>query len=330
MKETLMQVKPTTRRLALQALLATIAAAPIAGWPQDRPIEWVVGYPAGGGSDAVARIVGEQMGKALGRPIIVNNKPGAATNIAADYTARSKDYGNIIFTGDFATLAANPSLFTKLPYNAEKDFRPVGMLGRFPLLVLVAPNVPAKNWKEFVAWAKAQPQGVNYASAGLGSPHHLAGELLRDRSGLKLVHVAYRGAAPAVQDLMGGQVSVGVIDTAAAQQYVTSGKLRAIGVASRERLKSLPDVPTLSEQGLKDFEAFAWQGVVVPTGTPPETIAKFSQALDAALTSTTVKARLAALGVEPMPGSPEQMATFVRGERERWGKLIGANNIRLD
>ena len=325
-----MKTRPTTRRLALQALIATVAAAPILGWPQDRPIEWVVGYAAGGGSDVVARIVGEQMGKTLARPIIVNNKPGAATNIAADYTAKSKDYGNIIFTGDFATLAANPFLFSRLPYDAEKDFRPVGMLARFPLLVLVAPNVPAKNWKEFVAWAKTQPQGVSYASAGLGSPHHLAGEMLRERSGLKLVHVAYRGAAPAVQDLMGGQVALGVIDTAAAQQYVSSGKLRAIGVASRSRIKSLPEVPTLSEQGLQDFEAFAWQGVVVPSGTPPETVAKFSHALEAALASTTVKARLAALGVEPMPGSADQMATFVQGERERWGKLIRGNNIRLD
>jgi tripartite-type tricarboxylate transporter receptor subunit TctC len=330
MKETTMQMKHTTRRLALQAFVATVAAAPILGWTQDKPIEWVVGYAAGGGSDVVARIVGEQMGKTLSRPVIVNNKPGAATNIAADYTAKSKDYGNIVFTGDFATLAANPFLFSKLPYDAEKDFRPVGMLARFPLLVLVAPNVPAKNWKEFVAWAKAQPQGVSYGSAGLGSPHHLAGEMLRDRSGLPLVHVAYRGAAPALQDLMGGQVAVGVIDTAAAQQYVSSGKLRAIGVASRTRIKSLPEVPTLSEQGLQDFEAFAWQGVVVPAGTPAETVAKFSSALQAAVDSTTVKARFAALGVEPMPGTPEQMAAFVRGERERWGKLIRANNIRLE
>lgn len=325
-----MKEKLTNRRQALQALVATVAAVPSLGWPQDKPLEWVVGYAAGGGSDVVARIVGEQMGKALGRTVIVINKPGAATNIAADYTAKSKDYGNIVFTGDFATLAANPFLFSKLPYDAQRDFRPVGMLARFPLLVVVAPNVPAKNWKEFVAWAKTQTQGVGYASAGLGSPHHLAGELLRDRSGLNLTHVAYRGAAPAVQDLMGGQVAMGVIDTAAAQQYVSSGKLRAIGVATRSRIKSLPEVPTLSEQGLQDFEAFAWQGVVVPNGTPPESIAKFSQALEAALTSTSVKARLAALGVEPMPGSPEQMAAFVQSERERWGKLIRDNNIRLD
>ncbi len=319
-----------SRRLATQVLLATIAATPVLASAQDKPLEWVVGYAAGGGSDVVARTVAEQMGKTLGRTIVVNNKPGAATNIAADYTAKSKDYGNIMFTADFATLAANPALFSKLPYDAEKDFKPVGMLARFPLLVVVAPNVPVKNWKEFVAWAKAQPQGVNYASAGAGSPHHLAGELLREQSGLNLTHVPYRGAAPAVQDLMGGQIAMGMIDTAAAQQYVASGKLRAVAVASPARIKSLPDVPTLAEQGLKDFEAYAWQGVVVPSGTSADATAKLGQALQAALASSAVKTRFETLGLEPMPGTPEQMASFVRNERERWGKLIRANNIRLD
>ncbi|MDZ5457535.1 Bug family tripartite tricarboxylate transporter substrate binding protein [Azohydromonas lata] len=319
-----------SRRLAAQVVLATLAATPLLVAAQDKPLEWVVGYAAGGGSDVVARTVAEPMGKALGRTIVVNNKPGAATNIAADYAAKSKDYGNLMFTADFATLAANPALFAKLPYDAEKDFKPVGMLARFPLLVVVAPNVPVKNWKEFVAWAKAQPQGVNYASAGAGSPHHLAGELLREQSGLNLTHVPYRGAAPAVQDLMGGQIPVGMIDTAAAQQYVAGGKLRAIGVASPARIKSLPDVPTLAEQGLKDFEAYAWQGVVVPSGTPAEAAARLGQALQAALASGTVKARFEALGLEPMPGTAEQMSSFVRSERERWGKLIRANNIRLD
>ena len=319
-----------TRRTLARGL-SLLAAAPLLALAQDsKPLEWVVGYAAGGGSDVVARTVAEQMGKTLGRTIVVNNKPGAATNIAADYVAKSRDYGNIMLTGDFATLAANPALFAKLPYDAEKDFKPVGMLARFPLLVVVASNVPAKTWKEFVAWAKTQPQGVNYASAGAGSPHHLAGELLREQSGLNLVHVPYRGAAPAVQDLMGGQVTMGMIDTAAAQQYVASGKLRALAVASPARIKSLPDVPTLAEQGLKGFEAYAWQGLVVPSGTPADATAHLGRALQAALDSTLVKARFETLGLEPMPGTPEQMAGFVRSERERWGKLIRTNNIRLD
>lgn len=319
-----------SRRRAALALLTTIMAWPLPGVAQDKPIEWVVGYAAGGGSDALARTVAEPLAKALGRTVVVNNKPGAATNIAADYVAKSRDVGNIIFTADFATLAANPALFAKLPYDAEKDFRPVGLLARFPLLLVAGPAVPAKDWKEFVAWAQAQPQGVTYASAGAGSPHHLAGELLREQSGLSLTHVPYRGAAPAVQDIIGGQVAVGIIDTAAAQQHIASGRLRALGVASRTRIAALPNVPTLAEQGLKDFEAFAWQGVAVPSATPPEFVAKLSQALQAVLAAPATKARFDALGLEAMPGSPEEMARFARAERERWGKVIRANNIRLD
>lgn len=318
------------RRSVLQALISALVATPLLALAQDKPIEWVVGYAAGGGSDVVARTVAEAMGKTLARTIIVNNKPGAATNIAADYVAKSRDPGNMLFTGDFATLAANHALFAKLSYDAEKDFQPVGMLARFPLLLVAGPATPAKDWKEFVAWAKTQPNGVTYASAGAGSPHHLAGELLRERSGLNLTHVPYRGAAPALQDVMGGQVAVGVIDTAAAQQHLASGRLRALGVATLVRIKGLPDVPTLSEQGLKDFEAFAWQGVVVPTGTPADATAKFSQALQAALNSPAIKARFDTLGIEAMPGSAAEMARFVRGERERWTKVIRTNNIHLD
>lgn len=311
--------------------LALLAAAPALAFAQDaKPIEWVVAYAAGGGSDTVARTVAEAMSKTLNRTIIVNNKPGAATNIAADYVAKSKDYGNVVFTADFATLAVNPSLFAKLPYDAEKDFVPVGLLARFPLMLVVHPSNPAKNFKEFVAWVKASPGGVNYASSGIGSPQHLAAELLRDRTGLPLTHVAYRGGAPAVIDLVGGQVPFALMDTASVQQYVTAGKLRALGVASAERLKNFPDVPTLAEQGLPGFEASAWQGLVVPNGTPPTTVAALSKSLQAALDSAPVKARLQTLSLEALPGTPQQMATYVRSERERWGALIRKNNIRLD
>jgi tripartite-type tricarboxylate transporter receptor subunit TctC len=322
--------KKLSRRTAL-AFAAAAAVLPATVLAQDsRPIEWVVGYAAGGGSDAVARTVAEAMGKTLGQAIVINNKPGAATNIAAAYVANARDNSNVLFTADFATLAANPWLFAKLPYNADKDFIPVGMLARFPLLLVVAPNVPAKNFAEFMAWAKAQPGPVSYASAGVGSPHHLATEMLRERTGLKLQHVAYRGAAPAVQDLLGGQVPFGLIDTASVQQYVATGKLRALGVASAARLPTLPDIPTLAEQGVTDFTAFAWQGLVVPAGTPADVVAKYSKALQAALDSTPVKARFQALGLEGLPGTPQQMASYTRQERERWGKLVQSAGIKLD
>jgi tripartite-type tricarboxylate transporter receptor subunit TctC len=319
-------MKFSSRILAL-ALSFSALTAPA---QDSKPIEWVVGYAAGGGSDAVARATAETMSRALGQTIIINNKPGAATNIAADYVARAKDYGHVMLTADFATLAANPFLFSRLSYNAEKDLMPVGLLARFPLVLVVGPNVPVKNFKEFVAWAKAQPNGVNYASAGVGSPHHLASELLREKTGLKMTHVAYRGAAPAMQDLLGGNVPFMLVDTASGNQFVLAGKVKAIGVASAQRLATLPEVPTLAEQGLDGFEAYAWQGLSVPAGTPPETVAKLSKALVDALNSTTVKARFQALGVEGLPGTPAQMASYVKSERERWGRLIRDNGIKID
>lgn len=318
------------RKKFMAVAVAGLALAGSLAHGQGKPVEWVVGYAAGGGSDSVARATAETLSKALGQSLIITNKPGAATNIAADYVARSKDYGHVMLTADFATLAVNPFLFTKLSYNAEKDLLPVGMLARFPLVLVVGPNVPVKNFKEFLDWAKAQPNGVNYASAGVGSPHHLASELLREKTGVKMTHVAYRGAAPAIQDLLGGNVPFMLVDTASGNQFVLAGKVKAIGVASAQRIATLPDVPTLAEQGLGGFEAYAWQGLSVPAGTPPETIAKLNKALVEALNSTAVKARFMALGVEALPGTPEQMASYVKTERERWGKLIRDNGLKAD
>ena len=318
-----------SRRSVLQAGLLAAAVPGLAFAQDSRPIEWVVGYAAGGGSDVVARTVADAMSKSLNQPVVINNKPGAATNIAAGYVANSKDYGHVMLSADFATLAVNPWLFAKLPYDPVKDFQPVGMLARFPMLLVISPNVPAKNLTEFLAWAKANGP-VTYASAGVGSPHHLAAELFRERTGLSLQHAPYRGAAPAVQDLMGGQIPFGFIDTASVQQYIATGKLRALGVASPSRLATMPDVPTISEQGVKDFTAYAWQGLVVPTGTSAEVVSKLSKSLQDALNSTQVKARFQSLALEGMPGTPQEMTAYVDAERERWGKVIKANSIRLD
>jgi tripartite-type tricarboxylate transporter receptor subunit TctC len=317
----------TLSRLAAVAAF-TLAAAHAA---DTRPIEWVVGYAAGGGSDVVARTLAEAMGKTLNQTIVINNKPGAGTNIAADYVAHAKDASHVMFTADFATLAANPFLYSKLSYDADKDFAPVGLLVRFPLILVVNPQVvPAKDLKDFIAWVKKQPDPATYASPGSGSPHHLATELFRERTSLKLQHVPYRGAAPALQDVMGGQVPFMLVDTASGYPYVQSGKLRAIGVASPQRVKSMSEIPTLAEQGLSGFEAYAWQGLVVPAAAPKEQVAALNKALVAALESTEVKARMQALGVEPTPGTPAQMASYARAERERWGRVIRDNGIRID
>lgn len=319
------------RFLAALACAGLALAAPPLAQAQEKPLEWVIGYAAGGGSDVVARVIADAMSHNLGRTIIINNKPGAGTNIAAEYSARSRDYGNLMFTADFATLAANPFLFSKLNYNAERDFKPVGMLVRFPMLLVVNNDVPAATLPEFLAWAKQQKNGVSWGSAGLGSPHHLVGELFREQSGLtNMTHVPYRGAAPAVQDVVGGQIPAMWVDSASIIPFLSEKKVRAIGVASPARVNVLPQVATLQEQGLKGFEGYAWQGIVVPAGSSGEVVQKFSQSLQLALADTRTKARLAAMGVEPMPGSAEQMGQFVRGERTKWGRVIAANQIKLD
>lgn len=310
-------------------LLRLCLLLPLGAMAADKPTEWVVGYAAGGGSDIVARLLAEVMGKTLERTIIVNNKPGAGSNIAADYVAKSKDVGHIVMTADSAMLAANPSLYAKLSYSAEKDFAPVGMIARFPLVLVVSPSVPANNLKEFLAWAR-QNGNTNYASPGAGSPHHLVTELFREKTGLNLTHVPYRGAAPAVQDLIGGQVPFMFIDTSSGGPYISSGKVKAIGVASGARLKTMGEIPTLIEQGLPGFEAYAWQALVAPAATPPETIAALNKALVGALDSTAVKARLQTLGIEPMPSTPAQLSAYAKSERERWGRVIRDAGIKLD
>ena len=296
------------RPLTIAALALPLAAA---AFP-DKPIEWVVPYPAGGGSDVVARTLAEPMAKTLGQSIVVNNKPGAATNIGADYAAKAKADGHVVLTADTATLAANPWLYSKLGYNAEKDFAPVGLLARFPMLLVVNTSVPAKNLAEFSAWAKTQSGGVNYATPGSGSPHHLATELFRERSGLKLVHVPYRGAAPAVQDVIGGQVPFMFVDSATGYPHIQSGKLRAIGVASPKRVPNFDSVPTLAEQGLKDFEAYAWQGVVVPAATPAEAVAALNKALRCSARQHRGQGALPDARARGNPGTPAQMAATRR------------------
>jgi tripartite-type tricarboxylate transporter receptor subunit TctC len=319
-----------TRRLALGAMTLLFAGAAWAQAYPNKTIEWVVPYPAGGGTDVAARTLAEAMGKTLGQTIVINNRPGAGTNIGAEYTARAKADGYVMMTADTATLAANPALYTKLGYNAERDLAPVGLIGRFNLLLVVNPAVPATTLKEFLAWAKAQPQPVPFATPGAGSPHHLAVELLRLRTVLQLTHVPYRGAAPAIQDVVGGQVPFMVVDSAAGYAQISAGRLRALAVASPRRLASLSQVPTFAEQGLANFEAYAWQGLALPAGTPAPLVKQLSKALNEALDSTVIKARFQVLGIEPTPGTPEAMAAYASAERARWGEIIKQAGIKLD
>lgn len=311
------------------AALAFAAPASVLAFPT-APIEWVVPYAAGGGSDVVARVIAAEMTKTLGQPIVINNKPGAGTNIGAAYAARAKADGHLVLTADTATLATNPFLYAKPGYSAEQDFVPVGLIARFPMLLVVHPDVPARNLQEFTAWAKAQPNPVAYGSPGAGSPHHLATELFSDVARLGLMHAPYKGAAPAVQDVVGGQIPFMFVDTAAGGSHVRAGKLRAIGVASLKRVPGFESVPTLSEQGLAGFEAYAWQGMVAPAKTPAAAIETLNKALRRAIDTDAVRTRFQALGLEAIPGTPNEMAAYAKAEREKWGKVVKARAIRLD
>ncbi len=319
--------------LARRSFVISSLLMPLVTWADaypSKPIEWVVPYAAGGGTDIVARVLSEPMGKALGQSIIVVNKPGAATNIGADAVARAKPDGYTILTGDTGTLAANPYLYKKLSYSAEKDFAPVGLLVRFPMLLVVNSQLPVNNYAEFVEWAKQQTKGVSYGTPGAGSPHHLAIELLRSQSGLNFVHIPYRGSAPAVQDVVAGQLPFMFVDTAAGIQHVQGGKIRAIAVASPARLPTLPDVPTLDEQGLKGFEAYAWQGIVAPAATPKERVAKLSDALQSALKQADIVAKLEGMALEVTPSTAEEMDAYASAERNKWRRVIEESQITLD
>ena len=257
--------------LATLASGAAVAATPFAR-AQDYPsqiIKWVVPYPAGGGTDVIARTLAEAMRQTLGQQIVVDNRPGASTNIGAELVAKSKPDGYTVMSADNAVLAFNEHLFGKLPFNPEKDFTYIGAIGKFPLALVVHPDFPAKNFKEFLAYVKANPGKVNYASPGNGSPHHLAMEMFKVRTGTFITHIPYRGAAPAMADVMGGQVPCMFLDLASGLSIMQANKVRVLAIGSGARSKLLPNVPTLAEVGVPNTEVFAFQGVLGPAGLPP-------------------------------------------------------------
>lgn len=318
---------------ALAAAGATTAApwalAQQAAWP-DQPLRWVVPYPAGGGTDVLARTVAEAMRQTLGQQIIVDNRPGASTNIGGQAVATAKPDGYTFMSADNAILAYNEHLFTKLPFNPEKDFTYVGGISRFPLALVVHPSFEAKTVKEFLAYARANPGKLNYASPGNGSPHHLAMEMFKNRTKTFLTHIPYRGAAPALQDVMGGQVPCMFLDLAAGLSVITSGKVRALAIGSAKRVAALPDVPTLAEAGVPNTEVFAFQGILAPAGLPAAITTRLNAELNKALLNPAVVKRMNDFGMEALPGTPDQFRTMARAESKRWGEIIKAAGVKLD
>jgi len=318
--------------LATLASGAAVAATPFAR-AQDYPtqlIKWVVPYPAGGGTDVIARTLAEAMRQALGQQIVIDNRPGASTNIGADLVAKSKPDGYTVMSADNAVLAFNEHLFGKLPFNPEKDFTYVGAIGKFPLALVVHPDFPAKNFKEFLAYVKANPGKVNYASPGNGSPHHLAMEMFKVRTGTFITHIPYRGAAPAMADVMGGQVPCMFLDLASGLPIMQGNKVRVLAIGSGARNKLLPNVPTLAEVGVPNTEVFAFQGVLGPAGLPPAAVTRLNGDLNRAFSTAAVQKRFDDFGMEAMPGTPGQFEALARAESKRWGPIIKQAGIKLD
>lgn len=313
--------------LALPLLASTAAMAQ--SFPA-KPVRWVVPYAAGGGSDFLARTIGQPWSTAVGQPVLVDNKPGGNTALGAAEVARSPADGYTVLSADNGTLIFNPVLYKSLSYNPDKELAPVTLMGRFPMILVVGPASTATTAREFIAQAKAQPGGTNYASAGAGSPHHLAMELLKSQAGLFMVHAPYRGAGPALADVAGGQVPAMMVDLAAGSGFIKGGKVRPLAVANATRLLQLPDVPTFAELGFPNVEAAALVGLMVPAGTPPATVTAINSQVVAAINDPAVHKRLVDFGVEPVGNSPAQFAALIKTESVKWHKLIRDLKITLD
>ena len=309
--------------------LAAAASASAQTFPA-KPIRWLVPYAAGGGSDFLARTVAQTLSTQVGQPVLVDNKPGGTPARAAAETARAPADGYTILSADNGTLVFNPALYKSLSYSPTKDLAPVTLMGKFPMILVAGANSGIATAKDFIARAKAKPGDLSYASAGAGSPHHLAMELLKVEAGLFMVHVPYRGAAPALADVAGGQLPAMMVDLAAGAGFIKGGKVRALAVANPTRLPQLPDVPTFAELGYKNVEAAALVGVVVPSATPPEVVNTLNRQLVAAINEPSVRTRMTDFGVEPVGSTSAQYAALLKSETARWHKLIRDLQITLD
>lgn len=318
-----------TKSLCLLASWLTIGSAMAQGYPT-KPIRWVVGYPAGGGSDMVARVIADKLQQTLGQPVVIENKPGATTSIAAQAVAKSPADGYTLFSPDNGTLINNPVMFKKLPYDPVADFSPVTMIVKIPMVLVAHPSFPASDIKAFIDLVKKNPGKFMYASPGKGTPHHLTMEMLKHRMGLEVPDVSYKGGATATQDVLANQVPFMVLDISTAAQHIKAGKLKAYAVMQGTRLAGFSDVPSISEAGLKDFEVFAWQGVVVPAGTPRSVIDTLNASLIKAVEHPDTQTRLRSAGMEPLTSTPEVYAAKIRSESAVWQPFIKGLNIQLD
>ena len=302
---------------------------PAAAWP-DRPLRWLVGYPPGGPSDTFARLTGAHIGARLGQSVLVENRVGGGAVLASEAAARSAPDGYTMLHVDNGILVYNPALYARLPYDPDRDLQGVGFIGRFPLFIVVRPDNPARDFADFLARSKAQ--APNYGTPAVASPHHLAMEMVKRRTGLQANHVPYRGGPAAMNDLLAGQVDSVMIDCATGIPFITGDRprARALCVLSEARSPRAPEVPTLGELGVRDAVAYGWQGMSVPSGVPAPILGRLNEALRAAVAAGDVRARFETLGIEGADWSPAEFDAFVRRENAAWRPLIRELGIRLD
>ncbi len=300
-----------------------------AAWPT-RQIRLVVTFPPGGSSDVAARIVAPKLAERLGQSVIVDNKPGAGGGLGLDLVAKSPADGYTIVLASAGGLTANPSLYPNLAYNPVRDFAPITLFGTSPFVLVANATLPANTAKEVVALAKSQVGRLSYASGGSGTAMHLSGELLKSMTGSYILHVPYRGSAPAVMAVMAGDTSLAITDIASIQPQLKSGRLKVIGVMGKERSALAPDTPTLAESGIPGYESSGWFGILAPAGTPPAVLARLNTEITAVLRLPEIRERFVAAALEPIPSTPEQMAQFMKSEAVKWAKVIKDSGAKVD
>ena len=316
------------RLLTLAAACAIAAAAAAADVYPSRPVRIVVPFPPGGPADALARMVGDKLQATLGQPVVVDNRPGAGGNIGMELVAKAAPDGHTLALAPAGNLTVNPSLYRNVPYDVARDFAPVTVIAAVPNILVVNAQVPAKDLAELIAYAKANPGKLNFASPGPGSGAHLAGELLKSSAAIDMVHVPFSGIAPAVTAVVAGDVQVMFAGSSSAMPHVTAGKLRALGVASPKRIASAPALPTLAESGLPGFDVTSWYSIVAPAGTPPAVVERLQREIAKALDAPDVKTKLAGLGAEPVANTPSEFSAMIKVESAKWGKIVKDANIR--
>jgi tripartite-type tricarboxylate transporter receptor subunit TctC len=319
-------------RCALMATLAFVsagaAAQGAANYPA-KPIRYIVGYTPGGTADMLARAVGQKLTEAWGQQVIVENRPGGGTNIGTEIAARSAPDGYTLFMPTVAN-AINPTLYPKLNFDPVKDFAYIINYAKVPGILVVHPSVPVKNAKELIALARARPNELRHGSTGIGSPHHLAGEIFKTMSGVKMIHVPYRGATPAIADVIAGHIEVYFGAMVSTLPHAKGGRLRALAVTSAKRVAAAPDVATLDEQGLKGFETGSWFGMAVPAATPREIINKLHAEATRSIAAPELRKRMSAEGAEFVGDTPEQFTAFFKSEMVKWGKAVKASGAKVD